>query len=292
MLKSGQTSELIYNMVMKRFLKLTAILFFVLFTTQTLQAEEYRVLVLPDNIQFSSTNHLIYPDSSVIFASDTINEIKKDGRVQTVSMTEIRDELRKNQKLNILTNSALKEFKYNYNIPFVDFKAIASKFSTNKVLVITSQTDVQNFILTRSIWDILNFPGAPVVRPTYKLSTYAALIDVDKELVLWQNTYYKNISALENRIVAQSFAPATEQLEKIKSYSTFLLSPQIANMVQSKILPPPILPINGTVTPVKLNMDVVNPESVLQEENNELKNKPMLRSRTKFESNGAIINDI
>ena len=126
---------------MKKLFRLVIVLFFVLFTAQISQAEEYRILVLPDNIQFDSTNYYIYPDTSIIFASDTINEIKKDGRVQTVSMSEIRDALRKNTKLSILTKRALKEFKYNYNIPFVDFKEIANCFGTNKVLIITSQTE-------------------------------------------------------------------------------------------------------------------------------------------------------
>jgi len=225
---------------MKKLFRLVIVLFFVLFTAQISQAEEYRILVLPDNIQFDSTNYYIYPDTSIIFASDTINEIKKDGRVTTVSMTEIRDALRKNTKLSILTKKALKEFKYNYNIPFVDFKAIAQCFGTSKILVITSQTDVQNYILRRTVWDFLNIPGAAVIDPAYKLSTYAALIDVDKEEVLWQNTYYKTIASVENRMVATSFAPATFQLEKIKSYSMCFLSPEIANLVETQILPAPV----------------------------------------------------
>jgi len=230
--------EILYNIAMDRFLKLFIILFTMCLLTQTAYAQEYRVLVLPDNIQFDSTNYFIYQDSSVMFATDTINEFKKDARIQTVSMSEVRDTLRKNTKLNILTKNALKEFKYNYNIPFVDFKSIAHCFGTDKVLVITSQTDAQNYILRRTIWDILDIPGSPVVNPAYKLTTYAALIDVDKEQVLWQKTYNKIITSVDGRILAQNFAPATEQLDKLRSYSLSFLSPNISQLVQTTILPP------------------------------------------------------
>lgn len=264
---------------MKKLLNLYLVLLVMLFMAQISQAEEYKVLVLPDNIQFDSTNYFVYPDSSVIFASDTINEIKKSGKVETVSMTEVRDALRKNTKLSILTKKALKEYKYNYNIPFVDFKAIAHCFDTNKVLIITSQTDVQNYFLRRTLWDFLDIPGATVIDPAYKLSTYVTLIDVDKEQVIWQNTYYKTISSRENRIIAQSFAPATEQLEKIKFYSSYFLSADIAKMVQTNILPPAI-PIpkanivdisnqrqSKTVMPVPEDLDL-KPKTVIPQRNN------------------------
>lgn len=276
---------------MKRFFEAFLVLLFVFVTAQISQAEEYKVLVLPDNIQFDSTNYLVYPDSSIIFASDTINELKKNGRVETVSMTEIRDALRKNTKLSILTKKALKEFKYNYNIPFVDFREIAHGFSTNKVLVITSQTDIQNYFLKRTLWDFLNIPGATVINPAYKLSTYAALIDVDKELVIWENTYYKSIGSMENRIIAQNFAPATEQLEKVKSYSTYFLSPDISRMVQSKILPPVIPGEQDSivdVSDIKKSVDEVSP---IQDEL-DIKTKNVIPQRTKKSNYGTVVNDL
>lgn len=292
MLKSRQILKRLYNMVMRKILTLLIILLVIFFTKNLVLAEEYKVLVLPDNIQFDSTNHLVYPDSSVIFASDTINEIKKRGVVQTVSMTEVRDALRKNTKLSILTRNALKEFKYNYNIPFVDFKAIANCFGTNKVLAITSQTDVQNYFLKRTIWDLMNIPGASVIDPNYKLSTYAALIDVDKEQVLWQQTYYKNIGALESRILAISFAPATEQLERIKFYSTYLLSPNIAKMVEAKIVPQ-VSPLQNRNVFVNNASPKVESEKIIPlKEEFELTTKPTMPVRIKTKSYGALINDI
>lgn len=287
LLRNGQMCKLVYNVAMGKLLKVFFAFVFVLITAQISFAEEFKVLVLPDNIQFDSTNYLVYPDSSVIFASDTINELKKNGRVDTVSMTEIRDALRKDVHLNVLTKKALKEFKYNYNIPFVDFKSIARCFGTNKVLVITSQTDVQNYFLRRTLWDFLNIPGATVIDPAYKLSTYAALIDVDKETVIWENTYYKTIASMENRMIAQSFAPATEQLQKVKFYSTYFLSPEVSRMVQAKILPPPILNPQGDIVNVS---DLKDTDA--QADDATLKPKMVAPSRTKQSDYGMIINDL
>jgi len=230
---------------MRKFFRLSLIFLSVLMTTQVclaLDASETKILVLPDSLQFSSTNYLVYPDSSVIFASDIINNLKISGKVQTVSMTQVRDTFRKDLKLQILAKNTLKEFKYNYNVGFVDLKRLAHSFGTDKVLIITSTTDAQNYVLRRTIWDFFNIPGATVINPAYKVSTYAVLVDVDKEEVLWQKTFHKVLSAAENRIIAVNFAPATEQLEKIKAYSANHLAPQIAAIVEYEILPKPVLP--------------------------------------------------
>ena len=277
-------------MGMKKLFSFILSLFFVFFTAQISQAEDYKILVLPDNIQFDSTNYYIFPDTATVFASDTINVIKQDARVQTVSMTEIRDALRKNTKLSILTKRALKEFKYNYNIPFVDFKAIANCFGTNKILVITSQTDVQNYVLRRTIWDLLNIPGAAVIDPAYRISTYAALIDVDKEQVLWQNTYYKTLATVENRMIAVTFAPATEQLESIKAYSQNFLSTEIARIVEAKILPP-LVP--GPKVTDMVDISDIKKDALPKDDTDlQLKTKIPVPTRAQSKNYGETVNDL
>lgn len=277
-------------MKFSKIFKLFFILISAFFIGQKSFAEEFTVLVLPDNIQFDSTNYFIYPDSSIIFASDTINELKKNNQIKIVSMAEIRDALRKNTKLSILTKKALKEYKYNYNIAFVDFREIAHHFSTNKVLLITSQTDVQNYLLRRTIWDMLNVPGAAVVDPAYKMSTYAALIDVDKEEVIWQNTYYKTIASSDNRMMANAFAPATEQLEKIKKYSNEFFATDVAIKVAARILPPPILNPDGTLM---INTKQTPEEPIIEPiQEIDLKQKVVVPTRVKSQKYGVIINDL
>lgn len=274
---------------MGKVIKLFLAFFCVLFITQSCFAEEYKVLVLPDNLQFESTNYYIYPDAALMFASDTINNLKSLGRIDTVSMNDIRNAFRKNQKLAILTKKALAEFKYNYNIPFVDFRAIANYFSTDKVLIITSQTDTQNYFLKRSFWDWINMPGCAVVAPSYKLNTYVALVDVQKEEIMWQSTFYKQIYSAENRIIGSNFAPATEQLEKIKFYSQNSLCPKIAQIVQQRIIPPPII----------LDADALQAQEQAQKSVKAIPveeiappTKPMLRPQSRLKNDGMMINDI
>lgn len=222
---------------MRKLIKLILLLVIFIFTQNTQAFADCNILVLPDDIDFESTNYYIYPDTSVLFASDIVNELKKRN-LSIVSMAEIRDSLRKNSEISKLTASALKEFKYNYNIPFVDFKPIAKHFNTNMVLLITSQTDTQSYLLRHSLWDFLNVPGTTPIDPMYKLSTYIALVDVDNEYVVWDKTYYKKVASMEGRIIPHNFAPATEQLHKIKAYSKNNLSPLVASIVEAKILPP------------------------------------------------------
>lgn len=272
---------------MKKFFKILTILLCLLSAVKSCYAEEYKILVLPDSLQFSSTNYYIYPDASVIFASDTINCLKQRDHVHTVSMGEVRDQFRKNQRLKQLSDHALKEFKYNFNVDFVDLKKIANSFSVGKVLLISSTTDIQTFFLKRTIQDFFNIPGCSVIDPAYKLSTNVALIDVEKELVVWQQSYYQNIGSMENRILAVGFAPASEQLEKIKKYSSFLSS-TISQKVEYKILPPPILSVEGNLVN-KFQGPIVTPESFI---NNEIKKKPFVSTKQKLRNNSVRVNDL
>lgn len=274
--------------VMKKFFKLFLILLFVLLTAPICFAQDNnKVLILPDNLQFESTNYLVYPDASVIFASDVINDLKIGGKVDIVSMREVRDAFRKSVKTQLLAKNILKEYKYNYNVSFVDLKTLTKTFSTNKVLLITSTTDVQNYVLRRTVWDFLNIAGATVIDPAYKLSTYVALVDVDKEEVLWQQTYHKSINSQENRIVAVNFAPATEQLEHIKFYSENFLSPMIAGIIQSKLAPTTVTAVQGTVMPAESDIEQIN---FLHE--NEIKTKSFVPTRPKLRTNGSMVNDL
>ncbi|MBP7211419.1 hypothetical protein KBA27_01140 [bacterium] len=221
---------------MKLFLKSILIIAIVFLTTQGVFASE-RLLVLPDDIQFNSTNYAVFPDSSVMFATDVINNLKSSKRLQIVSMKEVRDALRSSTRIRELALKSIKEYKYNCNVDFIDLKALARVFRTNKVLLISSTTDAQNYFLKRSWWAFINLPGAEYIDPSYRLNTFATLVDVDKEEILWEKTYTKSIRADELRIVANSFAPASEQLNKIKFYSTTVISPEIAMYVEDRLVP-------------------------------------------------------
>lgn len=275
---------------MKKILKLVLIIGIVFLTAPVCSAKEYKVLVLPDNLQFESTNYYVYPDTSVLFASEVIDYLNHSGKVQTVSMAEVRKNFRSNLRLSLLAKNTLKEFKYNYNISFVDLRSIARAFSVDKVLIVTSTTDVQNYFLRRTVWDFLNVPGCTVIDPVYKLNTFAALVDVEEEKILWQQTYKKNIGSMESRIIGSTFAPATEQLDKLKMYSSYL-SPSIARNVENGIIPPPVLSVDSEILSQPISNKAEASEAQIVETVN-IEQAPFIPSKPRAKNNGSMVNDL
>ena len=126
-------------------------------------------------------------------------------------------------------------FRTSYNIDYEKLKKVATASQAKYVLMLTSAIDSENYAIRRTVWDFLNIPGAAVVDPAYKISTYAVLVDTSANHVLWSNTFYKTISVVENRILTKGPSPQTEQLQKIRDYSR-MLCPEIAENVQKNIL--------------------------------------------------------
>src|SRR5574344_1454575 len=192
---------------MKKIIRILFVIGVIFFVTQSCFATE-RILVLPDNVQFDTTNYYVYPDSSTMFASDTINALKMNKRIEIVSMQKVRDVLKERISINHLTQKVMKEFKYNYNVDFMDLKTLAKIFNVSKILMITSTTDTQNYFMKRSVWSQINIPGTAQIDPSFKLNTYAVLVDVNTERVLWEKNYEKIIRSAEERMLAVNFAPA------------------------------------------------------------------------------------
>lgn len=210
-------------------------------------AADYRVLVVPDNLANKSCmDAFIYEESAEFFANQIINTLNKSGTIEAITVSEARDKLSKNPRLNIATRESLVRFKKEYNINYMNLKKLSQMFGTNKILLLTTSADAQNYFTRRTFWDFLNVPGASVIDPAIKLSTYAVLVDTDKCVNEWENTFYKTISACESRMVANSLEPQTQQLEKIRDYSR-LLAPQVATNVQAAIVPASELTRNNKI---------------------------------------------
>lgn len=204
-------------------------------------AADYRVLVIPDNIASKpSVDTFIYETASEFFANQVINKLNLSGTVEAPTVSEVREKLTRNPRLNIVTRETMARFKKEYNINYVTVNRLAQMFNVNKVLLITTTADAQNYFIRRTFWDFLNIPGATVIDPAIKLSTYAVLIDSNRDVNLWEDTFYKTISSCEARMVANQLGPQTQQLEKVRDYSR-MLGPQIAHYVQASIVPQSIL---------------------------------------------------
>ncbi len=204
-------------------------------------AEQYKVVVLPDNIVTENTalDSYIYNVAAEFFANEVVNLLNQTDYIKAPTVSEERALLKSSPYLYNPAKAMSNKFKTSYNIDFVQLKKIANKSQARYALLITSYLDSENYILRRTLWDFLNIPGATVVDPAYKICTYAVLVDTQNNSVLWSNTFYKTISVVENRIITRGPSPQTEQLQKIRDYSR-MLCPEIAQSVQKSILPPSV----------------------------------------------------
>ena len=211
----------------------------IMFAAPCVFAEQYKVLVIPDNIvtENEAVDSYIYNATSEFFANEVINILNQTDYIKSPTVSEERKLLKSNASAMIPAKNLTTRFRTSYNIDFVQLKKIATKSQARYALLITSAIDSENYILRRTFWDFVNIPGATVVDPAYKINTYAALVDTQNNTVLWSNTFYKTISVVENRIITRGPSPQTEQLSKIRDYSR-MLCPEIAQNVQLKVLPP------------------------------------------------------
>ena len=205
-------------------------------------AGDYSVLVIPDNIvtENVAVDSYIYNATSEFFADKVINILNSTDNIYSLTVSEVRNALKSNPSDLIAARNLTTKFRTSYNVDYVLLKKIATKMNARYVLLLTSYIDAENYITRRTLWDFLNIPGATVIDPAYKISTYGVLVDAENNMRLWDNSYYKTISTCENRIITRGPSPQTEQLQKIKDYSQYL-GPQIAKSVQMHVLPPEVL---------------------------------------------------
>lgn len=198
--------------------------------------EAYTIVPMPDTIvQKTPVDAAVYNNTAEFFTPYIVNELNKTQFIKAPTVSEVRSKIEADYWLTKSTTKAMDDFRRFYKLDFGFTKKIANLYNTNYVLLITSATDSTNYITRRTWWDFFNIPGASVLDPAYKINIYAVLIDTDKDLIIWNKTYQKTISVVENRIVAVGYAPQTEQLQKIKDYSVYL-APRVAQSIQDTML--------------------------------------------------------
>ena len=211
-----------------------AVLFFIPFTYA---AEKKTVLILPDNVvtEDAALDSYIYNQTAEFFSNEIITLLNKTDYIKCPTVSDERSLLKSTPSFMIPARDLTNRFKSTYNIDYNKLTKVAKVTKSRYVLLLTSTLDAENYILRRTLWDFLNIAGATVVDPAYKINTYAVLVDTQNNSVLWSNTFYKTISAVESRILTRGPSPQTQQLEKIRDYSR-MLSPEIAQNVQLNVL--------------------------------------------------------
>lgn len=229
--------HLCYNLNVRDLLKLLIVGIVICFSPKVF-AENYKVLIIPDNIvtESAALDSYIYNASAEFFADEVASILNNTDYIKAPTVSETRNLLKNDSSSMLTAKSMTSRFRTSYNVDYVALKKLAGKTNSRYILLMTSYVDAENYILRRTPWDFLNIPGASVVDPAYKVSTYAVLVDTNNSQKLWSDTYYKTISVCENRIITRGASPQTEQLSKIKDYSKYVC-PQIAENVQKKVLP-------------------------------------------------------
>ncbi len=211
----------------------------IIFLAPYVNAEQYKVLVIPDNIvtENLAIDSYIFNTTAEFFAGEIANILNQTDYIKVPTISEERTLLKSNPYTMVSAKNLTNRFRNTYTVDYTALKKITDKSQARYALLITSAVDSENYILRRTFWDFLNIPGATVVDPAYKISTYAVLVDTKNNTTLWSNTFYKTISVVENRIITRGPSPQTEQLQKIRDYSR-MICPEIAQNVQLKVLPP------------------------------------------------------
>ena len=150
----------------------------VLFFAPFVLAEQYKVLVIPDNIvtENEALDSYIFNASAEFFAGEVANILNQTDYIKVPTVSEERKLLKSNPYTMISAKNLTGRFRTSYTIDYVALKKIASKSQARYALLITSAVDSENYILRRTFWDFLNIPGATVVDPAYKISTYILII--------------------------------------------------------------------------------------------------------------------
>lgn len=263
----GSFCKLCYNLFVRDFFK-KLILGIALLSTPQAFAESYNVMVIPDNIATETVaiDSYIYNATAEFFADEIATILNNTDYITVPTVSETRTKL-KTSPTNMLTAKDMtSKFRTSYNIDYVALKKLTANSNSKYALLLTSHIDAENYILRRTVWDFLNIPGATVVDPAYKISTYAVLVDTENNHKLWSDTFYKTISVCENRIITRGQSPQTEQLQKIKDYSN-LICPEIAKNVQVAILPQDIYEKEST----QIDFDLGNIDNVFTKKYRRLK---------------------
>lgn len=206
--------------MMKRFIKL--LIFCVIFAFGSFSAsfsDELKptVAVITDINHRAGTIYLVTGASTDIIASDIISRLNESNLVYAPVLGDSMQKITRH--LNIYTQTFFDEYKYNYNIDYINLKRITQELHADYILMVTSGLDVQSNFLKETILGKLGISGFEPVKPTYRLTTLLTLIDTKNEAVLWQELYKKDISAQNYDIGNVQFAPSYAQLSKIKEYS-------------------------------------------------------------------------
>jgi hypothetical protein len=203
---------------MKKFLTFLTVVMVLISQAEVFAHKVPTVAILTDSEHRQGTTYLVCGAASDIIATDLINALNQTGRIKAPLLGETMSQITQ-KSIPLYHTTFFQEYKYNYNIDFVNLKRVAKNINADYLLVISSGLDVQSSFLKDTWWSKFEIAGHATVNPTYKLTTLMTLIDRKNYNIIWQDLYRRDISAHNYDLGIVQFSPSYAQLSKIKKYS-------------------------------------------------------------------------
>ena len=230
------TKNIADNLITMRGLVFKVILaFFIFFSGCNLTFALEKIGIITDTLLTPVNYYNAYFRTPEFFATDIRGELL-NRNIQVVTIDETAQILKK-AGLRQYDLQALQSLQQGYNLEFPLLKKIAKNIGVTKLVVVTMGMDVQRDFLKNTAWNLANVPGMDVVNPTHRVSVYVGFIDVEKETVLWESIYAKNIRNNKLKNLDTTISNNYEGMLRLKEYSKYI-SPDIAYNVKMKLLNP------------------------------------------------------
>ena len=212
--------------------------------SQSVQAAQFEVLVLPTGIFSTCSNYFCFPEVSEIVANDVITNLNEYNTIRAKNLSDIRRELNRNESLKFETQNMLDKFEKTNSVDFQTLKDISQKFNVKSVLLISSNTTTSKGNTKRNLWEVLEIANAFKTTTPYTLQTTAVLTDNVNDIIMWSSKYSKTVTDSNGFFLAQNQAQAASQLEKIKLYSRNNISQNISQNIHLRFFPKDVRTFN------------------------------------------------
>jgi len=194
-----------------------------------------KIGIITDTILTPVNYYNAYFRTPEFFAQDIRGELL-DKNVQVVPIDEAQKALKK-AGIRQYDLESLQGLQQGYNIEYPMLKKLASKIGVKKMVIVTMGMDIQRDFLKNTLWNTLNIAGQDVVNPTHRVSVYVSFVDVEKEKMLWESIYAKNIRNNKMKNLDTTISNNYEGMLRLKEYSKYI-SPDIAYNVKMKLTNP------------------------------------------------------
>lgn len=210
--------------------------FFAFFLQTSVKTFAYeKIGIITDTILTPVNYYNAYFRTPEFFAQDIKTALyKKD--VLVMPMDETRKAL-KNSGMTQNDFALLQAMQQGYDVDYGFLNKIAKRINVKKMIIVTMGMDIQRDFLKSTLWNTLNVAGMDSVNPTHRVSVYVGFFDVEKQNVLWETIYAKNIRNNKMKNLDTTISNNYEGMLRLKEYSKYI-SPDIAYNIKMKLINP------------------------------------------------------